>query len=127
MILNNKKKTYITKKNKKIKLSGSKKYLKISPKSFIHNDLFKRNTVPVLKKRKKVSDDDFTIPEINEYELLLKNNYNVKQLRSMCRFYNQKVGGNKPQLISLIYNYLRFSFFSIKIQKSLRGYLVRSI
>ena len=128
MILDNKKKTYRTKKNKKIKLSGSTKiYLKITPKSFIHNDLFKRNTVPLLKKRKKVSDDDFTIPEINEYELLLKNNYNVKQLRSMCRYYNQKVGGNKPQLIALIYNYLKFSFFSIKIQKSLRGYLVRSI
>lgn len=125
MISDTKKKAYRTKKNQKIE--SSDKYLKISPKTFLHKDLFKRNNVPILKKRKKVPEDDFMIPEIYEYDLLLKNNYNVKQLRSMCRFHSQKVGGNKPQLIALIYNYLRFSFFSIKIQKIIRGKLVRSI
>ena len=85
MISDTKKKACRIKKNKKIKLKGSDKNLKLTPKSFLHKDLFKRVSVPLLKKRKKVSDDDFIIPEYNEYSLLTKNNYNVKQLRSICR------------------------------------------
>ena len=127
MISDTKKKANRIKKNKKIKLKDSDKNLKLTPKSFLHKDLFKRRSVPLLKKRKKVSDDDFFIPDYIEYSLLTKNNYNVKQLRSICRYYKQKIGGNKPQLIALIYNYLKFSYFSIKIQKIMRGNLVRSI
>ena len=115
-----------SKKNKKI-ITNTSKQLKLTPKTFLKSDLFKRSSVPLLKKRKKVSDDDFTIPDYHEYNLLTKNNYNVKQLRSVCRYYKQKVGGNKPQLISLLYNYLKYSHFSIKIQKIVRGYVIRSI
>lgn len=115
-----------SKKNKKIVIN-TKKLLKLTPKSFIKNDLYKRANVPLLKKRKKVSDDDFAIPDYHEYSLLTKNNYNVKQLRSMCRYYKQKIGGNKPQLISLLYNYLKYSYFSIKIQKIIRGYIIKNI
>jgi len=120
------KKTIKSKKNKKIATNTVKKS-KLTPKSFLKNDLFKRSGVPLLKKRKKIKDEDFTIPGYNEYSLLTKNNYNVKQLRSMCRYYKQKIGGNKPQLIALLYNYLKYSYFSIKIQKIVRGHIIKSI
>ena len=50
------------------------------------------------------SDDDFEIPDFSDYQQLLTINFNVRQLKSICRFYKQKVGGNKPQLIHLLYN-----------------------
>ena len=69
--------------------------------------------------------DDFEIPSYEEYDKLLIVNFNVSQLKSICRFYKQKVSGNKKELIFLLYNYLKFSNFTIKIQKMWRGYLRR--
>ena len=78
------------------------------------------------KKRKKIPSDDFEIPEIKDFNYLLTKGYNVKQLKDICKFYKQKKSGNKSELIFLLYNYLKFSFYAIKIQKIIRGYLRRS-
>ena len=43
----------------------------------------------------------------------------------MCRFYKQKVSGNKRELIFLLYNYLKYSHFATKIQSRFRCHLVR--
>ena len=104
--------------NKKIKYLKKNYTLQMSPRTFLKEDLYKRytpNSIP--KKRKKISDDDFEIPDFSDYQQLLTINYNVRQLKTICRFYKQKVGGNKPQLIHLLYNYLKYSYFSIKISK----------
>ena len=69
--------------------------------------------------------EDFEIPSFEEYEKLVIISFNVSQLKSICRFYKQKVSGNKKELIFLLYNYLKFSSFTIKIQKIWRGYLRR--
>lgn len=98
---------------------------KISPKSFIRNNIFDQNYL-IQKKRKKVSEQDFTILKYENYEDLLIYNYNVKQLKSMCRHYKQKISGNKKELVFLMYNFLKFSFYSQKIQKAFRGFLLRN-
>ena len=115
--------------NKKIK-SFKKKIVRMSPRTFLKEDLYKRSTPKICqerKKRKKISDDDFEIPDFSDYQQLLNINFNVRQLKTICRFYKQKVGGNKPQLIHLLYNYLKYSYFSIKIQKIYKGYLRRKL
>lgn len=99
------------------------KIINRSPKTFLKECVYEH--VNVSKKRKKVSMEDFEIPSFDEYEKLLTVNFNVSQLKSACRFYKQRVSGNKKELIFLLYNYLKFSNFTIKIQKIWRGYLRR--
>ena len=91
------------------------KIINRSPKTFLKECVYEH--VNVCKKRKKVSMEDFEIPSFEEYEKLLTINFNVSQLKSTCRFYKQRVSGNKKELIFLLYNYLKFSNFTIKIQK----------
>ena len=108
-------------KNIKIKTS------KISPKTFLKENIYDDlKTLQIPKKKIKVSTSEFEIPEFHEYDKLLQLNYNVAQLKSISRFYKQKVSGNKQQLIFRLYNYLKYSLFSIKIQKMVRGYLFRT-
>ena len=83
-----------------------------------------QDNMPIVKKPQKVSDDKISIPNINTYNKLIYNNYNVTQLKSFAKHYKLKISGNKPQMISRIYSFLYFSSFIIKIQKIFRGYLV---
>lgn len=80
-----------------------------------------------MKYGKKVSKDDFSILDFDEYEMLLENNYNLKQLKSMCKHYKLKVGGNKKDLMNRLYNFLKFSNYAIKIQKIAKGMLTRNL
>lgn len=108
--------------------SKSKKYKtnnkKVTPKTYIKQYIYE--SVPTVKKRKKkVNSDNFTIPSYKEYYLLLELNYNVSQLKSICKKYKLKVSGNKNEKIHRIYNFLKFSYYTTKIQKLYRGYLMR--
>ncbi len=69
--------------------------------------------------------DEFEVLSYEQYDELVERNYNVSQLKSMCRFYKQKVSGNKRELIFLLYNYLKYSHFAAKIQSLFRGHLLR--
>lgn len=112
-------------KNKKITYSKSKTMVrKLSPKSFLYKHVF--CSVPTLKqKKKKISQEDFEMLQCNEYDKILKINYNVKQLKMICGNYKLKKSGDKKELIFRVYNYLKYSFYSIKIQKIWRGYFRR--
>ena len=77
------------------------------------------------KKLKKIEGDLEYVPKYNEYNLLLDYNYNVQQLKSIAKIYKLKITGNKPQLISRIYSHLFLSNKIIKIQKIIRGSLIR--
>ena len=114
---NNKYNYIVSNKNKSIKSKNVN-----SPQTFFKN-LY--DDVPLVKKRQKVSDDDFEIPEMNEYSLFIKNNYNVKQLKKICKYYNLKISGNKSELYHRIYNNMKYSVPSIQIQKNWRGYRFR--
>ena len=125
IIKDEKSKNYINKYAKKnIKIS------KITPKSFLKDYIYENINEKYCKKyckksKKKIKQDEFEIPNYTEYEDLLKKNYNVSQLKSISRYFHQKVTGNKRQLIFNLYNYLKYSFFTIKIQRIFRGYVFR--
>ena len=70
-------------------------------------------------------DEIKTVLNINNYEDLLKYNYNVKQLKQIAKEYKLKLTGNKLQLISRIYSYLHLSKLIIKVQKIIRGHIQR--
>lgn len=67
----------------------------------------------------------FPILSINEYELVYTENYKICQLKDICEHYKLKKTGNKDVLKSRIYLFLKHSLFVIKIQKLVRGYLLR--
>ena len=97
----------------------------LTPKSYIKNHIYEKITIKT-GKNKKISEENFKILEYSEYQSLLQNNYNVSQLKKIARKYSQKVSGNKIELLNRIYNYLKFSYYSIKIQKIWKGKLERN-
>ena len=103
------------------------KISKITPKSFLKIYIYDDITDKYLKKsKKKLKQSDFEILDFSEYDNLFKNNYTVSQLKSISRFFKQKVSGNKKELTFNVYNYLKYSFFSIKIQRIFRGFFFRN-
>ena len=42
------------------------------------------------KKKRKIDDAAFKIPKFADFDLLLKNDYRVAQLKEICKHYNQK-------------------------------------
>lgn len=89
------------------------------------------------KKKIKVKDDDFDVLSSHKYLEFLDYDYNVKQLRSIIKEYNVinkdtksksfslKMSGNKNELKSRIYEYMRTTYFSIIIQKNFRSYIMK--
>lgn len=77
------------------------------------------------KKLEKIDGELETIPDFDEYELLLKYNYNIKQLKQIAKEHKLKITGNKQQLVSRIYSYLYLSHLVIRVQKIIRGCLQR--
>lgn len=80
----------------------------------------------VCKNKKRVigkAGQNFEILKIHEYNKLIENEYRVNQLKDICRAYKIKVGGNKKELILRIYNYLKLTYCSIKIQSQWRRHL----
>jgi hypothetical protein len=73
----------------------------------------------------KMSDDEFRMITMNEYSLVKTNNYKISHLKNICKFYQLKKSGNKNELIDRIYNYLKDSLYAIKIQKRIRGNVLR--
>lgn len=116
----------VSKKNKLKTDIMNIKFKNISPKTFLKDQIYDdMKNVEIPKKKIKINASEFEIPNYYEYHKLIKYNFNVLQLKSIARFYKQKVSGNKPQLIFRLYNYLKYSYFIIKIQKLTRGYLFR--
>jgi hypothetical protein len=58
---------------------------------------------------------------------LLEYNYNVAQLKDIAKIYHVKLSGNKKELISRIYLFLKMSVPIIKIQKVIKGFLQRKL
>ena len=74
---------------------------------------------------KHIDATNFDIPRFDEYENLISHNYNLKQLKSICKSYKLKISGVKEILIKRIYNYLFHSYFTIIIQKYARSLFVK--
>ena len=82
------------------------------------------NKMPVIKKLSKITDENISIPNLKNYNEILKYNYNLSQLKIIAKYYKLKISGNKNQMISRIYTFLYFSSFIVKIQKIFRGTLL---
>jgi hypothetical protein len=76
-----------------------------------------------LSKKKKIPGKLTYIPKINEYEMLLKYNYNLTQLRQIAKIYFIKNVGKKQELLLKIYLHLYLSHLVVKVQKTYRKYL----
>jgi hypothetical protein len=57
--------------------------------------------------------------------MLTRCNYNVEYLKLIAKSHKLKISGNKSQLVSRIYSFLYLSNFAVKIQKYMRGNIVR--
>ena len=100
--------------------------LSINP---IHQPSYKKsvNKKSVNKKpvNKNIPMDDFKIVTMYDYEKIKMIPYKVCQLKEMCKHYKLKQSGNKNELIDRMYYYLKYSLYAIKIQRLMRGYLLR--
>jgi hypothetical protein len=81
--------------------------------------------MPPIDKTEKMEKDNIIIPTMSNYDVVVKYNYNINELKLIAKTYKLKVSGNKGQLVSRIYSYLYFSSFIIKIQKNFRRHLVK--
>lgn len=105
--------------------STNKKNSLISPKTYIEHHLYK--DIVATKKKRKISNNDFRILGINEYQNITVYNYNVCQLKKMCKHYKYKVSGNKSELVKRLYNNMRLSCYAVKIQSLFRGLIVKKM
>ena len=80
--------------------------------------------IPCKKSHQKIDNDVFFVPNYNNYNDILKYNYNVLQLRLICKKYNIKIAGNKDEIKRRVYNYLFYLNNIIVIQKSIRRFLI---
>ena len=103
----------------------AKKNERFSPKTYIQTVLYDKVEPQRDKKRKTISQEEFCVLEFSEFNRILEINHNVAQLKKMCRYYKQKVSGNKPQLIHRMYNFLKYSYYITITQKNIRGWLRR--
>lgn len=94
-------------------------------KNYIEKNIYEDISNYKRKIKKKISSEDFIIPNFDEYMNIVNLNYNVKQLKEICKKNGLKIAGNKTQLKFRTFNYLKYSCYSIKIQKIFRGSLVR--
>lgn len=67
----------------------------------------------------------FPLLSLSDYDLVYTNNYKICELKNICEYYKLKKAGNKDVLKTRIYLFLKHSLFIVKIQKVVRGYLLR--
>ena len=82
------------------------------------NNLISKYSVdlPDLKRLKKhTSDEEPEVFNFEDYDIFKNTNFKLSQLRTMCKYFNLKVSGNKKVLTTSLYNYLRLSFYSIHL------------
>jgi hypothetical protein len=89
----------------------------------LEKNIFKH--VKLTKPIEKINGELEIIPTFQEYNQILKYNYNIKQLKLIAKEYKLKIIGNKQQMVSKIYLHLYLSNFAVKIQKYIRGFLCR--
>ncbi len=77
------------------------------------------------KNKKKITDDMFKIPNVDTIDNFMRYNYNVKQLKKICKFYKQKTSGNKNDLLRRIISYLHLYKYACLIQKNWRMFIVK--
>jgi len=91
----------------------------------IYDNIYTNVKTKSWNKLEKVVSDSMTIPKYNEHNMMLQYNYTVQQLKTIVSHYKLKISGNKSQLVTRIFSFLYLSHYTIRVQKIMRGYLVR--
>lgn len=76
-------------------------------------------------KREKVVAANFIIPPLEKYTALIEKNFSVNQLKTICRYYKQKVSGNKNELQNRIFFYMLRSCDASIIQRAWRKHIIK--
>ena len=71
----------------------------ISPKSYLNKNVF--DNVCNIKKRGKITDDEFKMIKMEEYEHVINFQYKVSQLKQICLHYHDPPHPQSP----LFYSY----------------------
>ena len=88
-------------------------------------EYFLQRDIPVKKSNIKINDNDFQIPKFSEYLNIIYYNYNLPQMKKICKHYSLKINGNKDEVKKRLYNYLFVSKIIIIIQKFFRASLIK--
>jgi hypothetical protein len=91
----------------------------------VKDEILKDGKHKIHIKKKKITE--FTILKYSEYNILNEKKYQVSQLKKMCQFYKQKVSGNKDELQKRMYNFLKYSYFVYKIQRTWKRKVIRKL
>jgi hypothetical protein len=86
-----------------------------------------------MKKRKdsislekiKIPKHEFKVLNKSDFVTFTKYDYTIPQLKMILSNFRLKISGNKKVLVERIEEYLKSNYFSNRIQKLFRGYLVR--
>lgn len=81
--------------------------------------------IPKKNTRIKINQDNYFVPDINNYNLLLEYDFKLNELKSILKEYSLKTTGNKDILLTRIYNYLYLCNRITKIQSNMRRYFVK--
>lgn len=92
---------------------------------WVYNEYNRKNKCFENLPKEKISDENFKIPTIYEYNDFLKRHYCLPQLKKICEEFGLKISGNKDILIGRIFSYLYLSTNIIKIQKIIRKMFVK--
>ena len=92
------------------------------------NKIISNYSISVISNDKliKINEKNFSIPKTNDFEVLLKYNYNVAQLKKICKHYKIKSTGKKYDLINSIYNFLRIHKCINCIQRNYRAFTLKN-
>ena len=63
--------------------------------------------ISLSKKLIKIENENITVPTIHNYQELMKYNYNIQQLKTFAKYYRLKISGNKNELLTRIFIYLK--------------------
>lgn len=77
-----------------------------------------------IKKQEKIKALHFNIPSVKENDLIIKQNYNIPQLKQICKHYKIKCTGKKNELIYRIYNFLRIYKSILCIQTNYKIFIL---
>jgi hypothetical protein len=115
-----------TKINTRSKLKKTKKPNGIVLFDEFCDDIYKVHNARIVEKQERVTNETMTIPTFYQHDFLLINNYNLQQLRQINFAYKLKISGNKTYYVSKIYSFLFLSKYAVRIQKIIRGIIVRT-
>ena len=57
-------------------------------KNFLEKQIYEDISKYKRKVKKKINEDDFMIPKFKDYKKIVDLNYNVKQLKKICKRYS---------------------------------------